>query len=55
MSMRRAGAAKAYLVAHGVSASMVRIRPPAAAEALVQTEIGVREAQNRFVAIRIVR
>lgn len=53
MSRRRAEAARAYLLAHGVPAAAASVDPAGAVTPLVPTEAGVREAQNRFVAIRV--
>ncbi|MEQ7874829.1 OmpA family protein [Sphingomonas sp. ASV193] len=55
ISRRRSSAVKTYLVAHGVRPSAISISESKPTDLLVPTEAGVREAQNRFVAMRLLR
>jgi Cu-Zn family superoxide dismutase len=51
-SRRRAEAVKAYLVAEGIPAAVLRVSAYGERNPIVPTEDGVREAQNRRVEIR---
>lgn len=51
-SRKRAIAVKTYLVGHGVPAGAMAVSAYGESRPIVQTEDGVREAQNRRVEIR---
>jgi outer membrane protein OmpA-like peptidoglycan-associated protein len=53
LSQRRAEAAKAYLVRNGIAANRITTEARGERDPLVQTADGVREPQNRRVAINI--
>lgn len=50
-SRRRAEAVKAYLVAHGIPATVITVAGYGESRPIVPTEDGVREVQNRRVEI----
>ncbi|MBA3668355.1 MAG: OmpA family protein [Sphingomonas sp.] len=51
--LRRAGAVRAYLAAHGVPTSAMHVASFGEERPLIPTEDGVREPQNRRVEIRV--
>jgi OOP family OmpA-OmpF porin len=53
LSQRRADSVKAYLVGHGIAANRVTTEARGERDPLVQTADGVREPQNRRVAINL--
>ena len=53
LSQRRADSTKAYLVAHGISANRITTEARGERDPLIQTADGVREPQNRRVAINL--
>jgi OOP family OmpA-OmpF porin len=53
LSQRRADSVKAYLVSHGIAANRITTEARGERDPLVQTADGVREPQNRRVAINI--
>jgi OOP family OmpA-OmpF porin len=55
LSQRRADSVKAYLVANGVAANRITTEARGERDPLVQTADGVREPQNRRVAVTLAR
>jgi OOP family OmpA-OmpF porin len=53
LSQRRADSTKAYLVSHGIAASRITTEARGERDPLIQTADGVREPQNRRVAINL--
>lgn len=51
LSRRRAKVARDYLVRHGVPEAAISVRAYGETQPLVETEDGVREAQNRYVFV----
>ena len=53
LSQRRADSTKAYLVSHGIAANRITTEARGERDPLIQTADGVREPQNRRVAINL--
>lgn len=51
LSRRRAKVVRGYLVRHGVPEAAISVRAYGETQPLVETEDGVREAQNRYVFV----